>query len=426
MYHPIDSAFPFVKDLAVFKASVGDKDEIRHMEQPNGYTVSSYIVAGESTFDNPYALECRGLVFDQAGRLIARPLHKFFNLNERPGARPEDFDWSKLVRIMDKRDGSMIHTVCVDVRESPFSSQEVKDGMPLDQEHMTWGASAVNFTLKSKKSFESDVAVQARAWMTTRENFINFCQHVTGEGCTAIFEWTSPTARIVLPYSEEGLTLLHVRNNDLGTYWTPGHLEFIAAYHGVPVVQPTAGGTKQEQELFAKMLMGDRNPKQVLAAVHELQETVENVEGWVFQFEDGQMVKVKTKWYMERHRAMTFLRERDIVGAVLNESLDDLKAMLASEGVDISEIVAIENNTVSELATILHGITAEYNVIKHMTKKEAALRLGPNAGNHPHFGLLMKMMDGKEPDVKGWYERNVLPHVSLRQLNLLQSVAEAE
>lgn len=428
MYHPIDSAFPFINDLAIFKTAVGEKPEIRHMEQSNGYTVSSYIISAESTFDNPYAVECRGLVFNQEGKLVARPLHKFFNLNERDGARPEDFDWSKLHRIMDKRDGSMIHTVAVDERESPFTDPFIRSGAPIDQETMTHGYAVHSFTLKSKKSFESDVAVQARAWMAVRQNFLDFCQQVTDEGCTAIFEWTSPTARIVLPYQEEGLTLLHVRNNDLGTYWTAGHLAFIAAHHKIPVVEPSAGNTKAEQELFAKLLMGERDPKQVLAAVHELQEQIENVEGWVFQFEDGQMVKVKTKWYMARHRAMTFLRERDIVGMVLNESIDDLKALLTNEGVNIDEIRVLEERTLNEVRQIECEVIFAHNVVnnEHMTKKEAALHFGPRGENFKYFGLLMNVMDGRDPDFKGWYERNVLPTISLRQLNLLQSVAEAE
>lgn len=46
------------------------------------------------------------------------------------------------------------------------------------------------------------------------------------------------------PYQEEGLTLLHVRNNDLGTYWTAGHLAFIAAHHKIPVVEPSAGNRR--------------------------------------------------------------------------------------------------------------------------------------------------------------------------------------
>lgn len=412
-YHPIASVFPFISDHAIFKGLLGEKEEIRHMEQPNGYTVVSYLVSGESTFDNPYAIECRGLVFDKAGKLVARPLHKFFNLNERASSRPEDFDWSKLSRVMDKRDGSMIHTV-----KTPLG-----EGMAVAHGYDTC------FTLKSKKSFESDVAVQARAWMSVRQNFINFCTYITELNCTAIFEWTSPTARIVLPYREDGLTLLHVRDNATGRYWLPGELMQRAEAHEIPIVASNSVRAEQQalfKRLLSEMLSGVGNPKQILSSVLQLQETMTDIEGWVFQFEDGQMVKVKTKWYMERHRAMTFLRERDIVASVLNESLDDLKAMLVGEGVNISEIIALEERTVQEIRNIEAQLDAAYLIAKDMTKKEAALKFGPAGEKFTLFGLLMNKMDGREPDIKGWYERNKLPAIPLRQLNLLQSVAEAE
>jgi RNA ligase len=398
-YHPIASAFPFVNDLEIFRAQVGEKEEIRYMLQDNGYTVVSYVVSSESTFDNLYALECRGIVFDSTGKLVARPLTKFFNMNEKPSTQVAALDWTKVVRVMDKRDGSMIHTVRVTPQESPFELN--------------------TFTLKSKKSFKSDVAVQALAWMKTRQNFIDFCQSVTEAGMTAIFEWTSPTARIVLPYQQDELQLLHIRENSTGRYLNLSELELTASAFGVQVVETTP--TARQLNDVIRFC-----PSSMAEILLKLAETEENIEGWVVQFEDGNMVKVKTKWYLERHRAMTFLRERDIVGAVLNESLDDLKAMLVGEGVCIDEIVAIEEQTVSYIRGIESELDITYAQAMHMTKKEAALRFGPAGEKLPLFSLLMHKMDGKEPDIKGWYQRNVLPTIPLRQLNLLQSVAEVE
>lgn len=328
---------------------------------------------------------------------------------------------------------SMIHTVKVAPQESPFSDPLFnREGAPVDQSTMTWGGKFNTFTLKSKKSFESDVAVQAREWMSTRQNFIDFCQNMVDIDCTAIFEWTSPTARIVLPYAEEGLTLLHIRDNANGMYTQPAALILAAERYNIPIVASNA--VKPEQQALFDQLINEmlgngnpnRDPKQVFTAVQKLQETMTDIEGWVFQFEDGNMVKVKTKWYLERHRAMTFLRERDIVGAVLNESLDDLKAMLVGEGVNIAEIVTIEERTVQEIRDIEARLDEVFAIVKGMSKKEAALKFGPAGEKFALFGLLMNKMDGREPDIKGWYERNTLPTISLRQLNLLQSVAEAE
>jgi len=142
------------------------------------------------------------------------------------------------------------------------------------------------------------------------------------------------------------------------------------------------------------------------------------------QFENGDMVKVKTKWYLERHRAMTFLRERDIAEMVVNESVDDLKALLVAEGVDIGEILALEKKVVNDLL----GVKIAAEQLQDMSdwqldRKSFAIK---HAGT-PLFGLRMTKFLGKEPDYKDWFIRNRLKEkYTLRQLNLVPSVAEAE
>lgn len=411
MYHPLNGQiFPTVNSYGSFMSLVGEKDEIK-TGVANGFQTVSYVVSLPTTFDSPAARECRGIVFNPDGLVVSRPLHKFFNLNERDGARPEDFDWSKLMRVMDKRDGSMIHTVNVGLA-SPFRASTTGE----------W-----TFDLKSKKSFTSDVAVAAKKWLLTNgkgAHFMKFCQEMVDLDYTAIFEYTSPTARIVLPYATEELTLLHIRDNMTGRYMSPGELHAHASGWGIPIVSPnTAEGT---DALFDEMLSGERNPKDIWHAVQKLAETIEGIEGWIFQFESGDMVKVKTKWYIERHHAMTNLRERDLHLECLRETVDDLKAMLVQEGVDVTEIEGIEMHVGEYLKGMLHSIYAKLEENKHLDRKSFAMKVGPAGEGYEYFGLLMKAYEGKEPDVKGHYERHVLPTVSLRQLNLTQSKAEVE
>lgn len=380
--------FPTVQRLAHFQQAVGEKDEIRFMERMAGranFTVASYMISTPETWDSSFARECRGIVFDANGDIASRPLHKFFNLGERVGARIEDFDWSTVTRFMDKRDGSMIHTV---------KNPAMKNG----------------FSLKSKKSFESDVAVDAAEWLFSRYNtYVKFCEAVVDLGATAIFEWTSPTARIVLPYSEDLMTLLHIRDNITGRYWSLGEMERLAGLYAIPLVDS------------ADLPL---HPKGIQEAIRCLQEETEGVEGWIIQFANGEMVKIKTKWYMDRHRAMTFLRERDIARLVLEEGLDDLKGVLVGDGVDISEIEDIERRVAGEIRTISGMVDslAALAQSKGMTLKDAALTFR----DEMYFGLVMSKLRGKEPNIVEWYERNILPMVSLRQLNLTNSVAELD
>lgn len=389
----MESIFPTINHIDDLRPRVADKEEIRFTLQPNGTIVGCYMVSMTSTFDNMWAKECRGIVFDSAGLVIARPLSKFHNVGEKEATRVENLDWTKVARVMDKRDGSMIHTVVT------------KDG----------------FALKSKKSFTSDVAIAATKWVTARPNYVSFCDDITDVGYTAIFEYTAPTARIVLYYPEEMMTLLHIRDNATGEYLSPKELERWAVGYGIPVVQEvndfwwtmSDAGVPTTREFNFEALM---------AAVH----TREGVEGWIVQFESGEMVKVKTKWYMDRHRVMTFIRERDIARLAVHEGLDDVKAMLVDEGADITEIEAIERRVVADLNTLQASIDEGVASVKGLSFKDAALKLQAGTA-HPNFSLIMATLRGKEPDLKQYFLNRMLDvGYTLRQLNIMQTIGEPE
>jgi RNA ligase len=313
---------------------------------------------------------------------------------------------------MDKRDGSMIHTV--------------KKIQGIEAFYCS-----ANFTLKSKKSYDSDVAKSAREFMATKQNdlalklatygyrgvndvwpdYVGFCNSCIEHEQTAIFEWTSPVARIVLAYPKDELKLLHVRDNVTGDYKKRPFLEELARKYNVPMVD--------DRDDLIEML---RTEEGVLRYVEE----TEGVEGIVVQFENGNMVKIKTKWYMERHHKMTFVRMRDIVEMVLNESLDDLKAFYVGEGVDITEINEIEASVVNAIDEIIWEVNRIVGSAGLADRKSMAMKYGVQGENHPLFKLIMHKWEGKDPDYKGFYERNYLSSVPLRQLNMLQTIAEDE
>jgi hypothetical protein len=135
------------------------------------------------------------------------------------------------------------------------------------------------------------------------------------------------------------------------------------------------------------------------------------------------MVKVKTKWYLERHRAMTFIRERDIAEAVLNESIDDLKSLLVSENVNIDEILKIEELVLQFIRTMAASVDRIYEAHKDLSRKDFAIKFK----GHEMFGLLMAKFIGKEPDYKSYFEKNILKEqFTLRQLVLVPSIAEGD
>ena len=389
-----------ITSLSEFRNAVASKDEIREAQIGTCETSFCYMIAAENTFDSPEARECRGIVFNHfRDVVVGRPLHKFFNVGERESTRAENIDWSKVIRVMDKRDGSMIHTV--------------------------WSAE-YGLRLKSKKSYDSDVAKAAENWMHSEEGrgVHQFCLRMQALNKTAIFEWTAPDARIVLLYTKPELVLLHVRDNVTGEYMRPEDLHTWANEYGVRVVDEVDDFFDIVEVNEMGCLFDTRfNVQKMLEAA----KTREGIEGWIVQFEDGDMVKVKTDWYLRRHRAMTFLRERDIVELVLDEGIDDLKSLLVTEGVDVSEIIRIENEVVEQLRNVRHLVEETIKNEGHRDRKEFAIEFSKTHADFGWFGLLMTRYTSKEPDYKEWYRKWVLKDKwTLRQLVLIPSVAEGE
>jgi RNA ligase len=374
-----------ITEVEEFRSAIAGKEEIRESLIGHGCISFCYMISGPDTFDSATARECRGIVF--AGPdVVGRPLHKFFNVNEREETRLENIDWSKVTRVMDKRDGSMIHTV------------STMDGI----------------LLKSKKSFESDVALAADDWMNheTGLHVLKLAMRMSALNKTCIFEWTAPTARIVLFYPEAELQLLHIRDNVTGAYVEKEDLYQWAAEFGVKVVEEV--DLSKYGVLVNKMTSKD---------AEWLHKTVEGVEGWVFQFEDGNMVKLKTDWYIKRHHAMTFVRERDIAQLVLDEGLDDMKAMLVSENVNIDRILEIERDVIEQLTLIQRLVFYTLAADTNLERKEFAMK---HTGNK-YFGLFMKAFVGVEPDWKGYFEKNILKErYGLTQVVMMPTIAEGD
>jgi RNA ligase len=375
--------FPNITHVEQLQYEVGEQEEIRKMLLEEDIISFCYMIAAQDTFNTSWARECRGIVFNnKSGAVIGRPLHKFFNVNEREETLLSKVDWTKVVRVMDKRDGSMIHTVIT------------PDGVRL----------------KSKKSLTSDVAISATRWFNSEAgaNVRSLCSHLADKNCTAIFEWTAPDARIVLYYPQEELRLLHVRHNVTGEYYSSESIKSLSAEFNIGVVDEPAFDVPKEK-------LGQH--------LVELAKTVEGIEGWIVQFEDGEMVKLKTEWYLKRHRTMTFLRERDIAELAISEQLDDIKSVLTGEGVNIDEIINIEARVLASLRELISRVELAFEQDKHLERKDFAIK----NKEHLEFGLLMNKFSGKDPDFKGFFIKNLLKdQFSLRQLNLLQSIGEVE
>ncbi|MBI1214213.1 MAG: 2'-5' RNA ligase [Alphaproteobacteria bacterium] len=363
--------FKAVNHISDIQSAVEGKKEIKFFLQPNGVTLGCYMYMDKDTFDTLEALECRGICFDAEGKVISRPLHKFFNVGEKEWLLPEKvMARDDVVGIYDKLDGSMLATALVDGKQ-------------------VW---------RSKQSFVSDVVKLTDALLENAENsnISKFANEVAQNGMTACFELTHPDARIIVAPDKPRLRLLHVRDNVTGAYLMldpQNAVHDLIAEYDVEVVQRHDG----------------LDIKSMLATLDDMVER----EGYVIQFANGDMAKVKCPWYRRLHGAVSMLRERDIARLALENNLDDVKAALTELGIDLEEVNGVETRLKDNLTDLWDEIEKVYLADRELDRKSFAIK----HKEHPLFGLIMRRYAGQEPDVAEWYgKRSLRDDFSLRAL----------
>ena len=188
--------FPTITHLDQVRPAIAGCDEFIIAERDWGYVVN-YMVAMSDTFpfvfteEDAIRRECRGLLFYKDGSIMARRLHKFFNVNERDETQFHAVKWSQPHVILEKLDGSMITPVIM------------PDG------GIRWGT----------KMGITEVSMQAEEFVARHPQYEQFARMVmVNLGFTPIFEWTSRKQRIVIDYEEDNLVLIAVRDNVTGEY----------------------------------------------------------------------------------------------------------------------------------------------------------------------------------------------------------------
>jgi RNA ligase len=370
---------PTIKQLSDLLPFIEGNKQIRVKTEENGMTVVCYMVQDEDTFSGEHEhmeRECRGITFNPDGTIAARTLHKFFNIGEREDTQPHVLPWHEVTRIMEKRDGSMVTPVM-----------------------MTNGV--IRFPwFKTKKSFETKEAALAAQVAVATPGGCEWIEQLLLDGFTPTFEITSPRFPIVIKYDKDELTLLHVRENVSGRYLTEQELQALGS--PFPIVPNLI-------EQFSWGMADAGIPKTVEVRwdlLKQAAETTENLEGWVIQFKNGEMVKLKTKWYNELHHAVTFTRWRDVARAVCDDKTDDLKGAFVLCGRSIDPILAVERQIkqrIEQAEMIVNSIVADAQQ-QNFDAKTTALTYKDN----PLFGLIMTKFRGKEPSWMEWYVKHHL------------------
>jgi T4 RnlA family RNA ligase len=325
----------------------------------DGYKISvfNYRLATYNDFVENNAYELRGLtyVFNLDGTVFKtfRLLHKFFNLNQVAETQFDLVKDLKIDNVTNKEDGSVINFI------------KLPNGRVLAKSKMTIIDNTQS--LMAQEIYESNPAIKKLVDFTLENNMV------------AVFELVSPFNRVVLKYTQTELILIRLRTNTSGEY--------------LPL------------EVLGDILDGVKTPKvenfsswdDMLSIV----DIAENIEGWVVQC-GSDLIKVKTKWYCDRHHLLTdFIRRPDfIIEKILDEQIDDILGQLTEDEVEVKSFI---NNVVDRvnnyLMETLNDINSKMIEFKNTFNSDVKMFA---VSNHKtkNFGLYMSVINGKDDAFK--------------------------
>lgn len=396
----MDYEFPHITHISQVLAAIKDKPEFI-VKECDRHTIINYVMADSHTFPpvksdtwhkacrkprnwspdydvNAAILrECRGIVFGPDGRVVARRLHKFFNVGEKQETFIKNVDFSKSHVIMDKLDGSMITPI-------PIPRPGLENHR-MGMYTIRWGT----------KMGITHVGMQVEEFVASHQEYNEFAEECIYCDLTPIFEWCSRKQRIVVDYPQDKLVLTAVRNNVTGVYMDYDRLWHLGHRFGIPVC-----AILPEEKII--------NGEEFVAGVREK----EDIEGYVVRFDDGHMCKIKGEWYCRIHRAKdSILQEKRVVEMIINEKTDDVLPFLLEHDRKALEafmdvfIISLRNN-ISGFHT-LH--MQEY--LKHNGDKKS-FALATQDWPHTHRSTLFAVWGKKdkasvEEHIKGFIRKNL-------------------
>jgi RNA ligase len=196
-------------------------------------------------------LNCRGLVLDSDGNVIAKPFPKFFNYEEH---KPEDIP-NENFEVYEKMDGSL--------------------GIFFHY--------AGEWHMATRGSFTSEQAIKGME-ISKRYNYDKICVY----GYTYLFEIIYPENRIVVDYGkEERLVLLGVMNRRGEEF---PYEEMVDEGWDIVMKYKTWG---EDWETLKKEISKDN-------------------EGYVIRFSGGMRMKIKGDEYVRLHKILTNFSTKDI------------------------------------------------------------------------------------------------------------------
>lgn len=352
--------FPNIEHFAQIKGAIRGRDEFS-VQEKDGFIVVLYHVNFIDTFppvtseNSAIRRELRGIKFSDTKNnpIIARPYHKFFNVNERPETMHDQIDWNLKFNILEKLDGSMVH---------PLMLQ--------------------NEVVLCTKAGPTDISAPAQIFAESKPTvaYMDFCYDLMESKYTPIFEWCSNTNRIVLSYPEDQLVLTAIRHVVTGAYLGLSEMEALAIPYKIPMVKTWPG---------------------TFTGINEFVESVQDLEGeegYVFRWPNGHMLKQKNLWYLQLHKTKELLTfEKDIWRLILTNRIDDAKPFMEEPDKIRLETFAVDLfKTIDVKADELKWIVIAAKDNLNESKKRFAMEIVPTH-LRVEKGVLFAIWDGSDP-----------------------------
>lgn len=332
--------FPKITHINDVLPAIKDKSEFIVAKRDH-FDVVNYVVMTPDTFppvtsvNDAILRECRGIMFDLHGKLLSRPFHKFFNLNERPETQLNTLSLDDAYSMV-KLDGSMIRPVWI---------EQLKE---------FWWCTKMGM---------SDTAINANYYAKNpcRKGYEKFAQYAYVNGFTPCFEWCSNKNRIVISYPEDKLVLIGARHNLTGEYFEYDDLVYLGKKFNIPVVETYESQTPEELVNTIKTMVG--------------------IEGFIINLCDNHKVKIKCDEYLLIHKVKEVVtNERKLMELFLENKLDDIKGSLSED--DLKIVLEFEADTSNRIAKKVAWLDEEFSSVlnKYHDRRDFAINseLGSN------------------------------------------------
>lgn len=325
------------------------------------YRVFTYMIPRFSDFKNPNGLNCRGTMFlvnKETGeaQLVALPMKKFFSLGE---GEKEDL----AIKIEDakhayiKEDGSLL----------------------------TSYISPIDGKVKLKSKNVPECLNKDAVMKSVSDALFAELQEISESGISVDLELTTPENRVMMEYSDYNVHVLKARSLETGEYIDIRSKEFAEKY---PVI--------------AEHLVKE-------VPVSSVDINRKDIEGYVLEFADGRLLKIKTIPYLSIVSVISIQdlnkEGENLYRAALDEVLDEVRSMFVykarSPNYNLDQRLANVDKVEAYAKRTYHDMVKKVNELyesnKHLERGDFARAVKDEKQLMP---LLMQLYTGGKADYK--------------------------